>query len=339
MTREHKLAMIVGFALVLVVGVLVSDHLSGARKARMASVDMAGQEMGAGEVDVAFGRRPEPAPTVTIAKAPPVTFDGERRDAEPAVSERPIDTVAANNIQPDDGIHVAENGILGFSQLKAPPATIQTEAPRGEQLVMGQPRREVPPGFIEVPQSQADSITPLGGEREILLTGGNVVTPGNLPLKSDKTEKAKTRTVKEGDTLWSIAADVYGDGKLHKKLAEYNKSRLGSGGQLRIGGSILIPEKNVLLGKPSTTGSIAESAMAASGTTSSTPSKASDAKSTDAKKSSKSTYVVKKGDTLAAIAKRELGSAGRWEEILELNSSDLDDETSIRPGMTIKLPR
>ncbi|MEO1128543.1 MAG: LysM peptidoglycan-binding domain-containing protein [Planctomycetota bacterium] len=31
MTREHKLALIVGFALVLVVGVLISDHLSGAR--------------------------------------------------------------------------------------------------------------------------------------------------------------------------------------------------------------------------------------------------------------------------------------------------------------------
>ncbi len=32
MTREHKLALILGFALVLVVGVLVSDHISGAER-------------------------------------------------------------------------------------------------------------------------------------------------------------------------------------------------------------------------------------------------------------------------------------------------------------------
>ncbi len=31
MTREHKLALIVGFSLVLVLGVLISDHLSKSR--------------------------------------------------------------------------------------------------------------------------------------------------------------------------------------------------------------------------------------------------------------------------------------------------------------------
>ena len=37
MTREHKLALIVGFALFLVVGVLVSDHFSSARKSQPGS--------------------------------------------------------------------------------------------------------------------------------------------------------------------------------------------------------------------------------------------------------------------------------------------------------------
>ncbi len=38
-TREHKLALIVGFSLILVVSVLVSDHLSGARTAQLAPED------------------------------------------------------------------------------------------------------------------------------------------------------------------------------------------------------------------------------------------------------------------------------------------------------------
>ncbi|MHC4976061.1 MAG: LysM peptidoglycan-binding domain-containing protein [Planctomycetota bacterium] len=39
MTREHKLALVFGFALVLVVGVLISDHFSGARLAQLEDVD------------------------------------------------------------------------------------------------------------------------------------------------------------------------------------------------------------------------------------------------------------------------------------------------------------
>lgn len=323
MTREHKLAMIVGFALVLVVGVLVSDHLSGARKARIASVDMAGQEMGAREVDVAFGRKPEPAPTVTIAKrqAPPVTFDNEVDTG--ATLEEPIETLAAVTQAPEDPLHVADTGVLGFDA-KLPPA-IQTDSMEGERLVMGRPRND-PPGFIRVPEGD-DSISALSGEPE---RKAPVVTAAEpAPAKVDK---GKSRTIKDGDTLWSIAQDVYGDGKLSKKLAEYNKTRLGSGGQLREGASILIPEKDVLLGKAAATAKAPE-------TKAEKTANSIAAKSEAGKKSSKSTYVVKKGDTLAAIAKRELGSAGRWEEILDLNSGDLEDETSIRPGMTLKLPR
>jgi len=48
------------------------------------------------------------------------------------------------------------------------------------------------------------------------------------------------------------------------------------------------------------------------------------------------TYTVKAGDTLGEIARRELGSAKRWEEIQTLNGSL--DPKRLRAGMTIKLP-
>lgn len=48
------------------------------------------------------------------------------------------------------------------------------------------------------------------------------------------------------------------------------------------------------------------------------------------------TYTVRKGDTLSAIAQRELGAASRWPEIAELNS--LLDPDLIYPGQELRLP-
>ncbi|MBX3361907.1 MAG: LysM peptidoglycan-binding domain-containing protein [Phycisphaeraceae bacterium] len=49
-------------------------------------------------------------------------------------------------------------------------------------------------------------------------------------------------------------------------------------------------------------------------------------------------YVVKPGDTLAAIAQRHYGSSSRWKVILDANRDRLKDERSLRPGQTIILP-
>jgi nucleoid-associated protein YgaU len=48
------------------------------------------------------------------------------------------------------------------------------------------------------------------------------------------------------------------------------------------------------------------------------------------------TYTVKDGDTLGAIAARELGSASRASEIAALNG--IDDPALIRKGAVLKLP-
>lgn len=49
-------------------------------------------------------------------------------------------------------------------------------------------------------------------------------------------------------------------------------------------------------------------------------------------------YTVKKGDSLAGIAKRELGSPLRWREIFELNRDKLPTPDSLREGMELRLP-
>lgn len=48
------------------------------------------------------------------------------------------------------------------------------------------------------------------------------------------------------------------------------------------------------------------------------------------------TYTVRSGDTLSRIAQQQLGNAGRWQEIANLNG--IRDPRSIRVGQVIRLP-
>ena len=50
-------------------------------------------------------------------------------------------------------------------------------------------------------------------------------------------------------------------------------------------------------------------------------------------------YTVKKGDTLGAIAKEHLGSAGRYSEIFEANQPLLKDPNRIYPGQVLRIPQ
>ena len=50
------------------------------------------------------------------------------------------------------------------------------------------------------------------------------------------------------------------------------------------------------------------------------------------------TYTVKAGDTLSAIAKEHLGSAGAYMKIFELNKDQLTDPDKIKAGQVLRLP-
>jgi nucleoid-associated protein YgaU len=50
------------------------------------------------------------------------------------------------------------------------------------------------------------------------------------------------------------------------------------------------------------------------------------------------TYTVKAGDTLSAIAKAQLGSAGDYMKIFEANKDQLSDPDKIKPGQVLRLP-
>ena len=50
------------------------------------------------------------------------------------------------------------------------------------------------------------------------------------------------------------------------------------------------------------------------------------------------TYTVKSGDSLSKIAKEVYGNAGRWREIFEANTDQIENPSLIRPGQKLIIP-
>jgi len=51
------------------------------------------------------------------------------------------------------------------------------------------------------------------------------------------------------------------------------------------------------------------------------------------------TYTVKAGDTLSKIAKEQLGDAGDYMKIFDVNKSILTDPDKIKPGQVLTIPK
>jgi nucleoid-associated protein YgaU len=294
-TREHKLALIVGFALVLVVGIAISDHFSKARTGKPGTNLTAGNPDSFGATGGGLDKQIGPP------EAPQVTPDRG--------------TLSKASHEPDVITIDPQSGKAGISSADS--------AHRGAD---GSDRIS--------DESHAREPKPLA-------------QPEPMPAKPISRGTLRKYDVKPKDTLYKLAQSSYNDGRLWQELAEYNKGRIGPDNSLRLGTTLLIPPKDVLLGEavlgsdnpgekpaPSKPGAspgrfptspdISETAFTKAGK--------------PAKKSATTTYTVKSGDHLSTIALRLLGSAKRVQDILELNSDQLDDADSIVVGTNLKIP-
>ncbi len=337
MNRETKLALILGLAVVLIVGVFMGEHFSKSRQ------PIPNINVGIGE-DLAGG--PGLAPNI------------------PGEPELP-----APMVQPDTRVRpsvmgVPESGTPGVSRAAGPAGL----PGRNEVEASGQASGQsgLPPAVIPmIPGRSGGSTTPMAGRvDETPGAGGTGVQtpagpqgagggggavagtgPGGLPISSGK---ELAHTVKSGDTLAKLTKQYYnsGDADLWAKLANYNKGKLGKNNGLSVGTTLRVPPLDVLLGKaelaatgrgvfpPGTPGT--QGTQGSGGSPSAVVSRP--ASGNGAADPTVRTYTVKSGDTLGSIAKNELGTATRWKEILDLNKKLLPSPEAMKIGMTLKLP-
>lgn len=308
MNREVKLALILGTALVLIVGVLISDHFSGARRA---ALDGVADEGLAASFEVAAGVEDEPVrlpePAATLASAAPV--DG----GAPALSAPTVEREEAR---------FAGNP-AGDAELFGPiPVLDMGAAARGGEQLAGGARQLIEDAAREGVRIIDLSGAPTAGQTD--RTGGArsgeaAAARQEAPAKAEPRRDVRLHKVKSNESLWSIAEREYGDGALYAKLMEFNRDRLMEDGGVREGTNIILPTREELdageLRPAARPQAQAKPAAAPAGAR---------------------THVVQRGDTLGTIAERYLGTSRRWREISELNK--LSDPDRLLVGATLKIP-
>ncbi|MGC3966422.1 MAG: LysM peptidoglycan-binding domain-containing protein [Pirellulales bacterium] len=151
---------------------------------------------------------------------------------------------------------------------------------------------------------------------------GGAVAPASatMPVSSGRDQPY---VVAPGDTLFSIAQKVYGDGSLYRALFAYNSDRYPHAEDIRSGNVLDVPPAEFLKQRyPDLLG--ATEASAAPTSRAAAPG---------------GTYTVREGDTLFDIARKQLGQASRWTELYEANRALLGENLeNLRPGVTLRLP-
>lgn len=128
-------------------------------------------------------------------------------------------------------------------------------------------------------------------------------------------------SVKAGQTLHQVAQEVLGDGRRWREIYEANKSKIPDPNNVRAGTELEFPQERVAKKNAPTTLPASAPAEGSCSAPASMP--------------SGRTHTVTRGETLFAIAKKELGSGSRWKELMKFN--DLRSE-QVTVGTVLKLP-
>jgi len=146
---------------------------------------------------------------------------------------------------------------------------------------------------------QKDTIQPKI-EEPIVKKESKIVTD---KIKKEKPKKPKYRviTVKKGDTLASISEKFYGNPMEFNRIIRANRDLKRGSTHLHLGQKLIIPLLDT--------------------------------------KNSRRMVVVRKGDTLASIAKRFYGDSSKFQKIIDANYKIKDEHTPLHIGQKIYVPR
>lgn len=250
MTRENKLAIVIGFGLLLFVGILVSDHLS-ARSAHIANPQTTAVRLDPpsglpGAEPRSFGSGVEPALPGRPTDGEFGIDDGNRNGHAPSQQPPSEPQVLIQAPVAKERMHaIAKGETLGdvakryYGKRSLGVKLAEFNAVDASRLKIGQ-QIKVPdltvldPASAPAPDAEATRIARGGAESPLPqppAEGANLL----LPPPANEVEAPKYGTVKvvEGDTLYRIAKRVYGDGTRWTEIAALNN--LGDGRGLKPG--------------------------------------------------------------------------------------------------------
>lgn len=205
--------------------------------------------------------------------------------------------------------------VLAAVTYEAPQKTLEKTAQASGEF--GGTYGDAPP-----PPPEEPALPPLPSTNEFSTPEPAVENPLAAPEPAPQEEnvrKLAKYTVKAGQSLCDIAEELLGDRNRWKEVWQQNKDRLPNPDTVREGMTIVFDAAKGA--------SVKLSDVAKAPETMAKPAKSSGPTGRS--------YRVAKGDTLYAIASRELGKGSRWQEIVTLN--ELPSER-VAAGTVLKLP-
>ncbi len=325
MTRENKLALIVGFSVILIVGVLVSDHFSHARQAQLRELNE--QEIGA----VGIIRAHEFTPSEPLVSTQTTPVAARPQASEPRLPNTPWSAPRST------GSGLIDSALLANSRNPRQPARQQSLAQqratsardslRDSPLLIKQGRTSQTRSALASNAASLIDSARVHGVNLVPLTQPAAIA-ANTSRRATETRSPEPSVipweyhVRKDDSLYSIAKKRLGSGSRWREIRDLNADRLPNDSVLRIGLRLRMP------------------ADARNPTRIDVPPRAGvqPAQSQPRRTGSPTEYTVENGDTLGQISQRLLGTVKRMDEIISLNADKISNADEIREGMTLRIP-
>jgi len=324
MTRETKVGLLVGMGVILLIGIIVSDHLSQVQPPAVFTdyVLEAQQSIGPQKPPSRDPAPVEPQPMaeaeIPLRVAPPPALPQEPDPVPPLVPASRTEsdfTTTSTSIAPDSAASEPAPG------LSTPP-----RAPAPEPLT-----RPLPQDRLAV-NSGTDQVA-----------APTTTRSGRPQPHAGTSSQPMVHYVKEDETLWGLAERYYGSGGEWRTIVEANPGRIPENHRVRAGVRLVIPNKASVMQHQRLTDAvdIGEPTRDTSATTRITRTPRRSAPSTDRQALASSdvrSIVVKPHDTLSSLAGRYLGDEKRWRELYEFNKRTIDDPDVLPAGVKLVLP-
>jgi nucleoid-associated protein YgaU len=349
MTRETKIGLLVGLAFIIVIGILLSDHLTSSNEPPQATLAAAGNNVrsgvttpgaGSGSVSATVVTPPPVAPSQTVPTAgdlqrpQPVqpTQSGQVQVAvggpgapvthAPAVQVGTNDTGAtqaplaenhSNDVQND--VVTSEPPVISKAPTIAQPPVAEPTHPPVQAT-----NENIASALREAARAHGEELVGIGGSNTTSTAGSN---------KTAVLAGTKQYTAVEGDSLSKIAAKTMGANTKANREAIINANpTLKQNADLIVAGRTY----NIPGAGQTTTQSVPVTTVTTQAPhVIQAPAPAQPA-------SNENWYTIKEGDTLTRIAQEQCGGSAAIPAILDLNKETLKDPNRVVINTKIKLP-
>jgi nucleoid-associated protein YgaU len=364
MTRETKVGLLVGLGMILLIGIIVSDHLSVVSNQEAANLT---HYADGAQRSVNGGQTPTPAPASRHA---PTGIESAHHTQQQVPMAQELRQPPLQQADTDLSVEPRR----GDSYPQRAYALDTREEGHGSVRDIVTRDRTVPggedPARIHEPvqdqrlaalQQQGD-FTPVRHELDRGATyqvGSNTLRFNDAPAVQREQPHQMTQAavptastqptvvVKSGQTLTAIAREHLGNGNRWKEIFELNRDKLDAPENLKAGMEIRLPRTNTPVAQAP---QVIEQPQAVQREQAPQPQRLQDVRMVQrqnqpageraaAQPVSARTYTVQRGDTLSKIAEKTLGDPNQWRRLYQANKTRISNPDAVQVGLELTIPQ